>query len=114
MRTSPRGKDQLATRPQGTPAKGEPIMKRVPYTLDPSNDDRAQWAKVGIDAFAKETGLDNEELETAVSDFLADLMHFCDQEKIDFNLCLSRGQGHYLEERAEERASQSLELHFLP
>ncbi len=38
-------------------------------------------------------------VELAISDLLADLMHYCSQDAVDFNTCLERAQGHYSEER---------------
>lgn len=36
--------------------------------------------------------------ELAISDLLADLMHFCKADKIDFSRCLARAQDHFKEE----------------
>lgn len=41
----------------------------------------------------------NDGAELAISDLLADLMHYCSQDAIDFNVCLARAQDHYNEER---------------
>ena len=38
-------------------------------------------------------------VEIAISDLLADLMHYCSQDAVDFNTCLERAQGHYNVER---------------
>ncbi len=41
----------------------------------------------------------NDGVEIAISDLLADLMHYCSQDAVDFNTCLERAQGHYNDER---------------
>lgn len=70
-----------------------------------TNLQRADWAMVAVRAFAAETGLDTsgDETETAVADLLANLMHLCDKERIDFDVALMRGRSHYREELADER-----------
>lgn len=40
----------------------------------------------------------NDGIELAISDLLADLMHYCDADAIDFNVCLARAQDHFREE----------------
>lgn len=52
---------------------------------DATNTSRAIWAAVAVKAFAKETGIQSETLETKVSDLLCDLMHLCHQRGIDFH-----------------------------
>ena len=63
------------------------------------NDDRASWAEVALvdalRAFMKTTRTDRED---ALSDLLADLLHWCDSNDIDFDRELERGRGHYAEE----------------
>lgn len=71
----------------------------------PTNDDRAAWAYDGIAAFAKRTGQDNSgdlkhDLPSVIGDFLADLMHLCDRDGINFDECLANGRGHYEHELA--------------
>lgn len=39
--------------------------------------------------------LGKEDRETAVSDFLGDLMHYCDREEINFEDALAAGRRHY-------------------
>src|SRR5579863_5577143 len=46
----------------------------LPPDPEEMNDARSDWAAAAIDAFRDETGTD---LEDAVSDLLADLMHWC-------------------------------------
>jgi hypothetical protein len=70
----------------------------------PTTKDCAGYALHAVEAFASKTGLEIETdgLETAVSDLLADLMHLCDKEDLDFETCVARAEGHYHEERLEE------------
>ena len=71
---------------------------------DPTNDDRAGWAAVGLGAFARVTNMDTagEDNETILGDFLADLMHFCEREGIDFENTLTGARATFAEEKAEE------------
>lgn len=59
------------------------------------NTDRALWAAIALEAFRKETGAD---LDDAVSDLLADLMHWCDRFGRKFETELRRALSHYDEE----------------
>jgi hypothetical protein len=62
-----------------------------------NNAVRAGFASTGIIAFAKRVGLLNDEggVETAISDFLGDLMHLCDALDITFEDMVSMGAFHY-------------------
>ncbi len=60
------------------------------------NRDRAEWANVGLEEFMAETGLMQiDGLDTIIGDFLADLMHLCNIEKLDWNEILRQAQAHY-------------------
>ena len=72
-------------------------MKRVPPDPDQMNERRAEWAGAALREFQRQTRTD---LEDAVSDFLADLMHWCDRNNQKFAAELKRGRGHYEEETA--------------
>lgn len=62
----------------------------------PSNDDRAQWAWNGLERFGKDTGQKmKHDLPEIVGDFLADLMHLCNRDGLDFDERLANGRGHY-------------------
>lgn len=63
------------------------------------NDDRASWAATALGAFRKETRTDPED---AISDLLADLMHWCDRNDSNFEHELARGRRHYEEETSED------------
>lgn len=63
---------------------------------------RAEFAAVGVKAFAKRTGVLDEEPETAISDLLGDLMHLCDALGLNFDGLVESGRQHYdLELRGE-------------
>ena len=65
-----------------------------PLLPDPErlNERRARSAHAALLAFQRRTGSDTED---AVSDLLADLMHWCDRHSQDFDAELHRAQGHY-------------------
>jgi len=56
------------------------------------NEARVQWAESALLALASETGAD---VGDAISDLLADLMHWCDQHGQNFEIELGRARDHY-------------------
>lgn len=71
----------------------------------PTNNDRADWALVACQAFAAETGMDddNEELQTVLSDLMCDLFHLCAREKLDLKQIVSGAATNFEEEVAEAK-----------
>jgi hypothetical protein len=68
-------------------------MKNIlPPDPEGMNDKRAAWAGAALDTFMQVTGTD---LEDAVGDLLADLIHWCDRNNYDFDLAYDRARGHY-------------------
>jgi hypothetical protein len=67
----------------------------IPPDPDRENDDRSKWAEAAVREFVLTTGAD---LCDAVSDLLADIMHWCDRHDIDFDHELERAKGHYHDE----------------
>jgi hypothetical protein len=65
-----------------------------PLPPDPEgmNERRTAWAGIAVAAFIAATGTD---LEDALPDLLADLMHWCDRVAYDFDLALERARDHY-------------------
>lgn len=60
------------------------------------NIERAGWARVGIDAFAKKTGLTKADgLETMIVDFLGDLLHYCDLEGLNYEDLIRQARANY-------------------
>jgi hypothetical protein len=58
---------------------------------EPTNDERAEWAQVALNAFAKETRMDTagEDDATVLGDLLTNLMHWCDRNGVDFDTKLT-------------------------
>ena len=79
-------------------------IKTLPPDPDGMNADRSRWAEAAIFEFQRQTGAD---LEDAVSDLLADLMHWCDRRKLDFDKELDRARSHYDEETEDIPAEES-------
>lgn len=75
----------------------DPFKRTKPLTPDPEqlNANRARWAAIVLAEFQRQTGSDPED---AVSDLLADLMHWCDRSGQEFNDELRRALHHYEEE----------------
>jgi hypothetical protein len=71
-------------------------------SIEPTNQDRAEWAAGAIRHFQCATGTN---WEDAVADLLCDLMHFCDRESFDFGKELDRARMHYQAETTEGGAS---------
>lgn len=90
---------------------------------DPSNASRADWARIGLQAYRDRTVFgprdrnlsDHESFAEALSDLLCDLMHLADQmgegdepsgtpygPGVLFGSCLTRATADYGEEVAEE------------
>jgi hypothetical protein len=74
---------------------------------DITNTDRSQWALKAISAFRKATGTD---MEDALADLLADLMHWSDRMGYQFDAELARGRGHYEAELVEDEPGRVLPL----
>lgn len=60
------------------------------------NKKRARWARSALMAFQIAVRTEDCDL---VADFLCDLMHFCEQDHLDFDAELARAEYHYKEER---------------
>jgi hypothetical protein len=69
----------------------------------PTNSDRALWAAEAARVYADSTGLDYDtEVDVAISDLLASLLHLADEQGLCPDTMLQRGQMHYEHEAAEE------------
>ena len=81
-----------------------------PIPLDPErlNSSPALWAAVALEEFRRQTGAD---LEDAVSDLLADLMHWCDRFGQEFQNEFRRAMNHYSEETATDPQRTALLKH---
>lgn len=78
---------------------------------DLTNEDRAGRAFLALGAYATATRGhvnwdDKEDLGTLVQDLVTDLLHVCDQEKLDFDQLLEWGRGNHRDEVAEEASEE--------
>jgi len=76
--------------------------------IEPTNANRADWAAAAVHTFAdatnqREKGQYTDDLHSIVSDLLADLMHYCRREGVDFDETLETARAHFNFEREEER-----------
>ncbi len=63
---------------------------------DEKNQDRVDWVTQALAEFCRHTGQTEEDgFEEIVSDFLADLGHFCDATNLNLEDLLRRGADHY-------------------
>ena len=95
-------KSKLNRRPQGMTKNQAKQTKPLPPDPERLNRNRARWAAAALAEFRRQTGAD---LEDAVSDLLADLMHWCDRLGQEFPQELRRALHHY-----EEETGASLEM----
>lgn len=65
------------------------------------NQRRSNQASIALETYAEIDGADE---DCVLRDFLADLMHHCDRNGIDFEYELDIAIGHYRAEKAEEKA----------
>lgn len=76
----------------------------------PTNRDRAAWVESACVTFAEQTGQEwsgggeanSDDQQEIIGDLLADLMHLCDFNQLDFCAAVSSGSHHYRAERTEE------------
>ena len=59
------------------------------------NEQRSELADRTLRVFMQYSGCDG---ETALTDLLADLMHWCDEQGLDFETELNRADEHYTHE----------------
>lgn len=70
------------------------------YRLTQMNVRRKHWAKAALIAFAAQTGqLFEYDENDIIGDFLANLMHYCEQRNVDFDERLRIGRSHFEAER---------------
>ena len=72
-------------------------IRHLPPDPECMNGKRSMWAAQSLSTFQAATGTD---LEDALCDLLADLMHWADRHGFDFNHELQRGLDHYEAETA--------------
>ena len=76
--------------------------KQLPPDPEGMNDRRAAWAGLALAAFIAATRTD---WDDALSDLLADLIHWCDRNNYDFDATLERARWHYDAETGGEEAA---------
>lgn len=78
------------------------FLRITPPDPEGMNKDRAEWARVAVQAFATQTGLDTDAaadgIATAITDLLADLGHLCDREGLSLPAIWQTAAMHYNEE----------------
>jgi hypothetical protein len=65
---------------------------------EPTNSDRAAWAEEALIAFCRLTGSNHED---ALGDLLCDLMHWADENHLNFDAMLTRAHEHHVFEVLE-------------
>lgn len=85
--------------------------------LEPTNADRADWAREALNVFAKRTfggesydhmlkreepGDEHTDSEDALNDLICNLLHLAQQRGLDVDRCLRVAKGNFAEEMAEE------------
>ncbi|QOJ14150.1 MAG: hypothetical protein HRU75_05675 [Planctomycetia bacterium] len=78
-------------------------------THEPTNTDRAAWAKEALADFTARTcggdhpdTMDRSDLENATSDLIADLLHFAEQQGVETDCILASAVLHFEAEQREE------------
>jgi hypothetical protein len=69
---------------------------------EPTNNDRARWARDALAVFTAETfsgdhpdAMHRDDLECAITDLICDLLHLAHQKGFDPQALLERGNGHF-------------------
>lgn len=74
-------------------------MNTLPADPEGMNDERANWAEHAIQKFIEITGTDKED---ALTDLLANLMHWADRNGADFKQALMMAEMHYEAETSDD------------
>jgi len=69
--------------------------------IRPANKERAGWAMAAVASFIVATGMQDEDLDTILTDLLADLMHACDNSGLDFDDLVRIARYHHEAEQSE-------------
>jgi len=67
-------------------------------TLEPTNEDRADWAEMSITLFQTHTGVDRDD---AASDLIANICHWMRREGMDPQAEIERALMHFAAEEEE-------------
>lgn len=78
-------------------------------TTEPTNADRAEWAHEALAVFTARTfgsdhpdSMDKGDLECAIYDLVADLLHFAERHGIETDVVLAQAVLHFEAEQREE------------
>ncbi|QOJ14834.1 MAG: hypothetical protein HRU75_09355 [Planctomycetia bacterium] len=78
-------------------------------TNEPTNAARAEWAKEALTVFTIQTfsgdspdTMDRGDLESAIGDLIADLLHFAEQQGFETDCILASAALHFEAEQREE------------
>ena len=82
--------------------------------FDPTNDQRAIWARAAANTYAEKTAMQRagEELPAVLQDMLASVMHLCDHERVDFKAVLESAVCLYYQEVGETRTEKGGKIVF--
>jgi hypothetical protein len=97
------------------PYTGEPEFAGEDIDLsdpEPSNEARADWARVALGTFRTVTGADDEDdIESSLTDLITDLLHLArDEEGLDADDILERAHLHFSHEVNEEEMARIARL----
>jgi hypothetical protein len=68
-----------------------------------SVEEKADAGRVAVEEHARATGNESDDYAAQVGDLLANLMHFCEREGVDFDGALSTARMHFEHERGARR-----------
>lgn len=77
--------------------------------IEMTNQQRAEMAFRAQEKFNALTGIENEATDDQISDLLCNLMHYADEQAVDFNECIEIANHHYknqIEYEAHKNADQ--------
>jgi hypothetical protein len=77
---------------QPKPSNKRKTRRKLPPDPENMNGDRAEWAASSLRQFQCVTGTD---YDTALLDFLCDVMHWCDRNGFNFDAQLAHARRHY-------------------
>ena len=75
--------------------------------MSPTNAERAGWARTAIGAFAFETNMRGEDLDTKIGDLLCNLIHLCDEEDLNFDDLVANAHDHHWHETREGQGAKA-------
>jgi len=91
---------------------GEEDKAKAASTSEPTNQQRARWARAALAVFTAETfsgddpdTMDRDDLESAIGDLICDLLHFAVQQGFDPQKIVETAEGHHAIEIMEEASA---------